>query len=307
MGVVTGFTTILVVVGVGVLLAHAGVLDVRGQRALGDVTYLVAAPALMLQTISTLELDTGVLLNLAASVVSLLVAGGGYALVSALLWRRGAAESLVGALSSGYVNAANIGIPVAGYVLGDVTVVAPALLLQLVVVQPLAVAVLDRVAPRPSTDGRPRPRWRRMLPNPLLLGSLAGLVLAATGWRLPEPVAAPLSLLAGLAVPAMLIAFGVSLRLNPLLGRSGSNRQVALASTLKLVVQPLTAWLAGTLLGLEGPVLLGVVMTAALPTAQNVFLHAMRHRSGEAVARETISVTTVACLPVCLLVALLLG
>ena len=40
--------------------------------------------------------------------------------------------------------------------------------------------------------------------------------------------------------------------------------------------------------------LLGVVITAALPTAQNIFLHATRYRVGEDVARETILVTTLA-------------
>jgi len=62
-----------------------------------------------------------------------------------------------------------------------------------------------------------------------------------------------------------------------------------------------------TALGLDGPVLLGVVMTAALPSAQNIFLHATRYRVGEDVARESILVTTLCSLPVALLVALLLG
>jgi predicted permease len=54
-------------------------------------------------------------------------------------------------------------------------------------------------------------------------------------------------------------------------------------------------------------VLLGVVITAALPTAQNIFLHATRYRVGEDVARETILVTTLASLPAALIVAVLLG
>ena len=55
---------------------------------------------------------------------------------------------------------------------------------------------------------------------------------------------------------------------------------------------PVVAWLVGAALGLDGTVLLGVVMTAALPTAQNIFLHATRYRVGEDVARESILVTT---------------
>jgi predicted permease len=105
----------------------------------------------------------------------------------------------------------------------------------------------------------------------------------------------------------MLLAYGASLRLNPPAGSSGHNREVALAAPLKLVLQPLVAWGIGLALGLTGPALLGVVITAALPTAQNIFLHATRYRVGEGVARETILVTTLLSLPVALGVAVLLG
>ena len=79
------------------------------------------------------------------------------------------------------------------------------------------------------------------------------------------------------------------------------------ATVLKLGVMPVVAWAVGSALGLDGRVLLGVVITAALPTAQNIFLHATRYRTGEDVARETILVTTLASLPVALLIAVLLG
>ena len=62
---------------------------------------------------------------------------------------------------------------------------------------------------------------------------------------------------------------------------------------LKLAVMPVVAWLVGV--GARAGrdrVLLGVVITAALPTAQNIFLHATRYRVGEDVARESILVTT---------------
>ncbi len=105
-------------------------------------------------------------------------------------------------------------------------------------------------------------------------------------------------MLAGLAIPAMLLAYGAALRLSPPVGRSGHNREVALATVLKLAVMPALAAGVALLFGLEGAVLLGVVITAALPTAQNIFLHATRYRVGEGVSRETILVTTVCSLPV---------
>ena len=114
-------------------------------------------------------------------------------------------------------------------------------------------------------------------------------------------------MLAGAAIPLMLMSYGAALRLSPPIGRAGHNGEVVLVTVLKMAVMPVVAWLVGISLGLDDRVLLGVVITAALPTAQNIFLHATRYRVGEDVSRETILVTTLASLPTALLVAVLLG
>ena len=66
----------------------------------------------------------------------------------------------LGALSAGYVNSANLGIPIATYVLGDPALAAPALMFQLGMYTPLYVAVLDwstaREARVDDDAGRPR-------------------------------------------------------------------------------------------------------------------------------------------------------
>jgi malonate transporter len=62
-----------------------------------------------------------------------------------------------------------------------------------------------------------------------------------------------------------------------------------------------------TVAGLDGTILLGVVLTTSLPSAQNLFLHATRYSIGEDVARETILATTLGCVPVVLGVSLLLA
>lgn len=51
MGLLIGFTTILVVIACGMALAQAGVLDARSQRTLAEIAFFVASPALMIVTI----------------------------------------------------------------------------------------------------------------------------------------------------------------------------------------------------------------------------------------------------------------
>jgi malonate transporter len=302
-GLLIGFTTILAVIACGTALAHVGVLDARSQRTLGEIAFFVASPALMVVTISDVEV-AGAARNLAASAGSLALCFVLYALVARLRWREPTGTVVIGSLAASYVNAGNLGLAIAAYVVGDITVVVPTLLVQMLVVQPVALAVLDKVTGRGSGA---RATLRRLTTNPLTLAAVLGVVLAATGWELPPAVEDPLELLAGAAIPLMLISYGAALRLSPPVGRAGHNREVLLVSVLKLAVMPVVAWALGVALDLDGTVLLGVVITAALPTAQNIFLHATRYRVGEDVARESILVTTLASLPVALLVAVVLG
>ena len=303
MGLLTGFSTILVVIACGVGLAHVGVLDGRSQRTMAEVAFFVASPALMVVTIGRIEL-AGAAANLVASAASLAACFGAYVVLARVWWRLDGGSVLIGALSSSYVNAGNLGVAIAAYVVGDITIVVPTLLVQMLAVQPIALVVLDHQTGRGSGA---RAVLRRLVTNPLTLAALTGLLLAATGTTIPPVLDDPLRLLAAAAIPLMLLSYGAALRLSPAPGRAGHNREVAAVVALKLLVMPVVAGAVGTALGVSGPVLLGVVLTAALPTAQNIFLHATRYRVGEAVARESILVTTLCSLPLALLVTVVLG
>lgn len=304
-GVFTGFATLGVVIAVGALLAHLRIVDESAQLVLSRLAFFVASPALMVTTLGRADVHQVLSANLVASVAGVLAAATTYGVLARVLWHRGLGDTTIGALSAAYVNAGNLGIPVASYVLGDAAYVAPTLLLQLLVLQPVALAVLD-------SDARGRMRWwelaERPFKNPLTVGSLLGVLLSLTGWTLPAVVEDPLVLLGHMAVPSMLVAYGVALRLGPGLGRAGSVSELVATSGLKLVAQPLVAWfVASVVLGVEGHALLAIVVTSALPTAQNIFVHATRYGRATVLARDTILITTVGSVPVILLVAWLLG
>jgi malonate transporter and related proteins len=305
-GVVLGFATIVAVIGVGALVAHLGVVDLGAQQVLSRIAFFVASPALLLTTVA--EADThGVLSrSLVATAVGVVVPAATYIGVAWSRWRRSVGERVIGALASSYVNAGNLGLPVAAYVLGDAALVAPTLLMQLLVLQPVALAVLDA-----DVRGH-RPTVRQVLvrpfTNPLTIGTLIGLLLSVTGWTLPPIVLDPIELIGAMAVPGMLLAYGIALRLGPGFGGEVPAAELALTSALKLGVQPLVAFAVAHLaLGLSGPALLAVVVCSSLPTAQNVFVHATRYDRSPTLARDTILVTTVGAVPLITLVVWLLG
>lgn len=304
-GVLTGFGIIAAIILVGYAVGRAGVLGDQGRFVLGRVAFYVLAPALLFTVLA--DADVHVLFSslLPVSLIAAAVVGLAFALVARLVWKRPVSETVVGTLASGYVNANNIGIPVAVYVLGDPAYSAPVILLQLLVFAPLALTILD-------IQDRGKVTVRRILlqpfTNPIIIASFIGVLFAVLGVHLPEPVMEPFRLIGAAMVPVVLIGFGMSLHGQRPLAPGSSRRDVLLASALKLVVMPLVAWSVGHFLfGLAGEQLFVVTVLAALPAAQNVFNYAQRYDRGEILARDVVLITTVLSLPVLLVVAALLA
>lgn len=304
-GVLSGFATIGAVIALGAFLAQVRVLDLNAQTLLSRLAFFVASPALLLIVLSEADVSQVLSRNLTATSVGVVVTVTTYVVCARWVFSRDLADTVIGLLSAAYVNAGNLGLPIAAYVLGDVALVAPTLLMQMLVFQPLALAVLDTaVAPERLSP------WRllaRPLKTPLTVASMIGLALSVTGLTIPQPIHDPLELVGGMAVPAMLLAYGVSLRLGPKPGADATPTELALITALKLVVQPVVAWaVAGFILGLEGDALLAVTVLSALPTAQNIFVHATRYDRGVVLARDSIFLTTVLSVPAMFVIVALL-
>lgn len=283
-GVLTGFAAIAVIIAVGYLLARGGRLGADGGPVLTRLAFDVATPALLFTTLARADLASILSPRILVTALSTAATAGVFTAVGALRgW--GTGRTTVGALCSCYVNAGNLGIPIAVYVLGDAALVAPVLLFQQIVLTPAALTVLDLSGP-----GERGSLWRRLttpLRNPLAAGTLSGVAVSAAGWTVPGPVLAPLTLMGNLSVPAVLLAFGISLRGSAWPGRSSERHPVLLSVVLKSVVQPLVAWAIGAwVFRFTGPALLDVVVIAALPAAQNLFTYASRYRVAERLARE---------------------
>ena len=308
-GVIVGFGVIASVVAIGYMLGRLPLLGPSAREVLNRLAFYVASPALLFTILARTDLSILFSARVLVSVLSVLVVALCFLLVG-LIRRWGVGRTTVGVLGSSYVNAGNLGIPISAYVLGDASLVAPILLFQLLVLAPVSLTVLD------LNNGRVRGFWpvlRRSLGtpvrNPVVIASLAGVAVSASGLTIPGPLMEPFDLVGGMAVPAMLLAFGISLPGSPMPGRGGPEQgPVLLAVTLKSVGQPLAAWaLAALAFGLEGAALFSVVVLAALPTAQNVFNYATHYRTGEVLTREVVLLSTFLTIPALFTITFLLG
>lgn len=306
LGVLAGFFVVWSIILVGMFVGRKGILGDNARQVLSALTFFVASPALLFETLSKARLHEVFAAPLLVAAVGAIATAALFFIIVRFLLKRSVPESLMSSMSASLANSANLGIPIAVYVLGDASYVAPLLIFQLAFFTPLFLMALDST----TSSHRTTPlRFAVMiLKNPMIVGSALGLVVAGTGWQVPPLILQPIHLIGGAAIPAMLMAFGMSLNgSRPLQAAQGRRVDALLASAFKLIVHPSIAYVfARFALGLEGQSLFAVVVTSALPTAQNVFVAASRYKTGLTVAKDTVLITTVVAVPAMIGVALLL-
>ncbi|MFC6356589.1 AEC family transporter [Luethyella okanaganae] len=296
-GVLIGFGVVGFIIVLGYVAGRFAILGAGAQPVLSKLAFNFGTPALMFSLLAKsdiLDVFTPGLLVVVISSLSCAFFFG----TCAVIWRWGLPRGVIGALGSSYVNAGNLGIPIAAYVLGTITPIAPVMLFQLIVLAPVALSILD-VATGSTTSF-----WRRLskpLTNPITLASMAGLGVGLSGTALPEVVIQPFTLLGQATVPVMLLAFGMSLHGSIRGGERADTAPVALAVVLKSLVQPAIALAISLTLGLSGLTLMAAVLCSSFPTAQNVFIYASRYEGASGLAHRVVLLTTVASIPMLLL------
>jgi len=307
LGVLAGFFVVWCIILVGWFVGRRRILGDNARPVLSGLTFFVASPALLFETLSKARLQEVFAEPLLVTAVAAIITAAAFFALARFWLKRALPEALMSAMSASLANSANLGIPIAVYVLGDASYVAPLLIFQLAFFTPMFLMILDSSTSTHRTTALGF--FLMILRNPMIVGSGLGLLVAGTGFQVPALVMEPIHLIGGAAIPAMLIAFGMSLNgTRPLQASAGRRVDTLLASGFKLAVQPALAYVfARFALGMDGHALFAVVVTSALPTAQNVFVAASRYQTGLTVAKDTVLITTVVAVPAMIGVALLLA
>lgn len=302
-----GFFVVWCIILVGWFVGRQRILGDHARPVLSGLTFFVASPALLFETLSKARLQEVFAEPLLVTAVAAVATAGIYLVLAKFWLKRDLPESLMSAMSASLANSANLGIPIAVYVLGDASYVAPLLIFQLAFFTPTFLMILDSSTSTHRTTVLGF--FLMILRNPMIVGSGLGLLVAGTGFQVPPLVMEPIHLIGGAAIPAMLMSFGMSLNgTRPLQASAGRRVDTLLASGFKLAVQPALAYVfARFALGMDGHALFAVVVTSSLPTAQNVFVAASRYQTGLTVAKDTVLITTVVAVPAMIGVALLLA
>ena len=209
-GVLQGFFVVWAIILVGLFVGRRKILGENARHVLSALTFFVASPALLFETLSKAELQDVFAAPLLVTAVAAIATPLMFFGIVKFLAQAALPEALMSSMGASLANSANLGIPIAVYVLGDASYVAPLLIFQLAFFTPLFLMVLDattsthRTTPaavRAHDPAEPDDRGLRA-------GPAGGR--NRTG-RYPPLVMEPIHLIGGAAIPAMLIAFGMSL------------------------------------------------------------------------------------------------
>jgi malate permease and related proteins len=252
-----------VVVPVFAVIAVGAFLARRLRLEVAPITRLAiyaAVPALVFRTLSTMTLDTDAIVLLLAGYGLQFAALATAAWAIGLRWAPPARRALVA--STLFPNAANMMLPISLFAFGEagleralVLYVATALLM--FSLGPLLVG---------RATGASR-ALRTVVTFPVLWGAIAGVVAARAGIALPLGLDRAVGLLADAAVPLVLLSLGVQVGRMRAVRPQGAN---LVAVALKLVIAPVVAFIAGSLVGLQDLDLAVLTLLAAMPTAINL-------------------------------------
>ncbi|MGO1181915.1 MAG: AEC family transporter [Micrococcaceae bacterium] len=310
-GVLLGFGVVLILIGIGfaavVLLPQP--VTARIQDGLTPTIYYITNPALMLVLLAETDIHAVVGVYVPIALLTALAAAVVFIPLSLFVLRRPLSQAVSGSMAASYVNAGNIGLPIALFAAGSALPAVSVLMAQLLVIAPIYLTIFSFLARGQSEQKQPL--WKTVVTavaNPVSIAAVAGAGLALAEWTPPEVIWQPLDMLGHSSIPLLLLVFGMSLYgQRPLRSREILG-DLVLGTVTKLALMPVAAWLLGWLVfDLSGMELFGVVAMAALPTAQNVYLFATQFRLPTLLVRDTIFASSFLSLPVILLISLLLA
>ncbi len=279
---------LFIVMAVGYVCKRMNLITEQAAKQMNGLSFRVFLPVLLCKNIYTSSLDS--LLNplvFIYAAVGILVM---FFVLMALIPRIEPDGRKCGAMIQAMFrsNYAYFGIPLVQSIFPDSDTSIASLLV--VVVVPMF-NVLAVIALETFRGGKADPKQiiKKILTNPLIIGSLAGLVILLTGLKIPFILQKPIDDLSKVATPLALFLLGASIDFS----KTGAHvRQLSLCVLGKLVVFPLLAVLFAALLGMRGVELASLLIIFGAPTAVNSAIMAQQMGSDGDLATEAVVFTT---------------
>ncbi|MBE7044750.1 MAG: AEC family transporter [Ruminococcaceae bacterium] len=188
-------------------------------------------------------------------------------------------------------NYAILGIPLVNYICGKTSGLASILVSVVIpLFNVLAVICLERFR---SGRANPLRLLGGILSNPLIIGSLLGVLLVHFGIVLPPTLEKAVSDVAGLATPLAIITLGASFTFSSI---GGYLKELFIIVFTRLFFVPLILLSIAVMLGFRGEALACLLVIFGAPVAVSSFSMAQQMGGDEQLAAQAVVMTSVFCL-----------
>lgn len=273
---------IFVVAMVGVALARIWNVDVK---SLSRVTFNALSPCLIFHMLVTNPVSGAEAARIVLFTAGLVAAIGLLARLVAVPFRLSRPDLAAFLIVVMFANAGNYGMSVVLFAFGREHLARAALYFVTSALLMFTVGVLV------ASSGRQG--FRKALSGvfrvPALYGVVAAVVVIKTGITLPQAVMRPVELLAGAAIPGMLLVLGMQLDRGRWPERPAL---VVAASVLTLVVSPLLGFGLAWVLGLSGAAREALIVQSGMPSAVITTILALEFDVAPAFVTATVVATT---------------
>jgi hypothetical protein len=283
---------IFVIILLGWLAKRWGFIPVEFFAPANRLVFYLAIPAIIFRSISRAKLrqefDLMTLsITLLAVLTVFLLAWGVAAMVQ--VKHRALLGTFVQTTSHG--NLGYIGLAVAFYALGEEGLVKASIFAGFIMILQniLAVFILQFYSSRPNVKGNTPTMLLKIIGNPVIVASMAGMLVSATGTPIPRILDQSLQILAGMSLPLALLIIGASLsfhlvrdRIFPVLG----------SAVLKLIAMPAVGYAGFLMAGTPVQQCLPALILLAAPTATICYVMAKEIDGDIDFAAAAISVNT---------------
>ncbi|HQY90120.1 AEC family transporter [Caldilinea sp.] len=246
---------VFLIAGAGFVLALAMPLE---GRTLGRVIFYLGSPSLVFRSLYNMDISTTVLQQ------ELLVVLGVYLITGAVGWLVGADQTRPRrsalTIASAVSNNGNMGLPIALFALGD------AGLVMATVYYAISAFLTNTFGVFVASSGS-APLGKALgqsLRAPVIYATLLGVILNRLAIPVPDPLYRAVDLMAGAAIPMMLVLLGIQLSVTPF---THDQRVVWRSVVIRLGLSPLIALALCLVLGVSGLERQVVILQASMPTA----------------------------------------
>ena len=269
---------VFAVIALGMLAVRSGMIPAEVVPGLNVFVFNFAMPALIVGALARQDIATvfDPALFVGWLVAGLCVFTAGL-VISVLIGERDLSAMAIMGQGASVGNIGFLALPLVFAAFGEMAAgpLAIALIVDLVILIPLSIALLEIGRGSGKTAEILASTLRGVLLNPFILSIAGGVALSASGIGLPAPLARFTDFLGAAAGPTALFALGMTLA-----GRrvEGGRAAIVTMSALKLVAHPVLLFVLLAFVFAVDPAVTAIaVVIAAMPVAGNVFVIAERY------------------------------